>query len=121
MANDNISEAEYLRDKFPYGHQKFIPLCLEEMDLHSRKNHDYAYSGDPLGNFHRVSDMLHTWRVNCPPWGVAFIYMMKQVDAVGNMLGNNYEGEVEGLKGRLQDISVYAKLIGILYDERERT
>ena len=108
-----------LRVHYPYGHPEFIPLCLEEMELHSQKNADYARGGDSLGNFKRVSKTLSLWGIDCPPYVVALIYMMKQVDAVGWMLGQNYEGQVEGIKSRLQDISVYAKLIGILYKERE--
>mgnify|MGYP001558514946 CR=1 FL=1 len=107
-----------LRSMFPHGHRKFILACLDEMELHSQKNADYAKGGDPLGNFHRVSLMLNSWGLDVSPALVAFIYMLKQVDAVGNMLGQKYEGEVEGINKRLQDISVYAKLIGVLYDEQ---
>ena len=117
MNIDDTNELDFLRPKFPHGHPKFISLCLEEMELHSQKNHDYAYGGDPLGNFNRVAEMLQEWGWDIRPYDVAFVYMMKQVDAVGNMMGQGYEGQVEGLKGRLQDISVYAKLIEILYEE----
>lgn len=110
----DINELDFLMDKFPHGHPKFIPMCLEEMELHSKKNYDYAHNGDPLGNFNRVSAMLEQWDYAMSPADVAFIYMLKQVDAVGNMLGQGYEGQVEGIKAKLQDISVYAKLIGIL-------
>jgi len=120
MSHEDISEVELLSEKFPYGHPNFVSLCLEEMELHSSKNRDYTGGGeaDPLGNFKRVSEMLQHWGFNLAPHDVALVYMLKQVDAIGNMLGQGYEGKVEGLKGRLQDISVYAKLIGILYDSR---
>lgn len=107
-----------LRKYYPHGHPDFIPKCLEEMELHSKKNKDYARGGNPLGNFNRVSEMLERFGFWCPPHMVAFIYMMKQVDAVGRMLGMGYEGEVEGVEAKLQDVSVYAKLIGILYKEQ---
>jgi len=105
---------EIIRVKYPNGHPDFIPMCLEEMELHSKKNADYAYGGDPLGNFTRVSDMLKSFGINLPPYAVALVYMMKQVDAVGRMIGQDYEGDVEGIDGRLEDISIYAKLIRIL-------
>ena len=110
-----------LYTKSPYGHPDFIPLCLDEIRLHSEKNKDYT-SGDasaPLGNFYRVSAFLLDWGIDIPPYLVAFIYMMKQLDAVGNMLGENYKGEIEGIEERLRDVSVYAKLIQILYEEAQ--
>ncbi len=108
---------ETLRARYPNGHPKFIDKCIQEMDLHSRKNADYAHDGDPLGNFKRVSQMWAAWGVDKPAHVVAFEYLMKQLDAVGNMIGNNYEGTVEGIVSKLRDISVYAKLTEILYEE----
>lgn len=96
---------------------KFNKLCQEEIELHDRKNNDYARGGDPLGNFKRVSRMLKEWGITLPPYAVAWVYLMKQIDAAGNMIGQDYNGEVEGIKGRLQDISVYAKLALILYED----
>lgn len=114
-----VTMEAFLRDRYPNGHPKFVALCLEEMKLHSEKNADYAKGGDPLGNFNRVSAAWKQWGVDKPPHVVAFEYLMKQLDAVGNMLGQEYEGQVEGVKGRLQDISVYAKLVQILYAENK--
>lgn len=111
--------ATILRESFPHGHLKFIPLCLEEIELHSAKNADYARGGDPLGNFKRVSLMLQEWGLKLPPSVVAWIDLLKQVDAVGNMLCQGYEGEVEGVAQKLKDISVYAKLAMILHERGE--
>ena len=108
-----------LRAEYPNGHPSFIGLCLEEMKLHSAKNADYAKGGDPLGNFHRVSEVLNHAGLKVSPAMVAFIYMMKQMDAAGRMLCSGYEGQVEGLADRLMDIGVYAKLIQILRREEE--
>ena len=122
IPDDNISremaETE-LRLLFPHGHPDFLPKFLAMIKLHSDKNHDYAKGGNPLGNFNRVSDMLKQWGIDLPPYAVAMVYMLKQVDCVGNMIGQNYEGSVEGIDGRLQDISVYATLISILYKEAQ--
>jgi len=111
---------EQLRKLYPNGHPDFIPMCLAEMELYSKKNADYAQGGNPLGNFNRVSKMLKRWGIDCPPYQVALIYMMKQVDSVVRMIGKGYEGEGEGLEDKLEDISVYSKLIRILYDNRLR-
>lgn len=99
------------------GHPKYKKLTEDELRLHSEKNQDYARGGDPLGNFKRVSDTLAKWGYEMPPRDVAFIFMMKQLDVVGNMLGQDYEGQTEGIKGRLMDIAVYAKLMIILGEE----
>jgi hypothetical protein len=112
--NIKTIEAE-LRKLYPSGHPDFIPMCLEEIKLHSEKNADYAKYGNPLGNFKRVSGMLWLCGMpETPPEVVALIYMLKQIDAVMNMLIKDYEGEIEGIDAKLKDIAVYAKLISIL-------
>ena len=99
------------------GHPRFKELIEQELELHNAKNRDYSRGGNPLGNFYRVSDMLHSFGIELSPAQVGFVYMMKQVDAAGRMLGQGYEGDTEGLAGRLQDISIYAKLVTILKEE----
>ena len=110
-----------LRGRYPNGHPDFIPMCLGEIELHSAKNADYAHSGNPLGNFTRVSAMIQICGGAISRSQVALIYMLKQIDAVMCMLFQNYEGKVEGADAKLQDISVYAKLIRILRREESRT
>ena len=102
------------RGAFPNGHPDFIPMCLGEMDLHSRKNADYAGAGEALRNFYSVAKQLDE-----SPAFVALTYMLKQVDAVTAMIVEGREGAVEGLDSRLQDIGVYSKLIRILLKEAE--
>jgi len=113
---------EELRKLFPHGHEKFVELCFKEMDLHSQKNHDYAAGGDHLGNFMRVAKILSLYpglKISQPKV-IALVYCMKQFDSVLHMFDQAYEGKVEGIKERLQDISVYTKLISILYEEEKR-
>ena len=99
------------------GHPRFRELTEEEIALHAAKNADYAHGGNPLGNFYRVSDALKSYGIDVSPAQVGFIYMMKQVDSAGRMLFCNYEGETEGVGGRLGDVSIYAKLVRILREE----
>jgi hypothetical protein len=106
-----------VKEEVNQGHPRFYELLAEMGELHSIKNKDYTLGGDPMGNFNRVSDMLTAWGINCSPYAVAFLYMIKQLDAVGNMIGQGYEGEVEGIKDRLMDIAIYSLLAIILYDE----
>ena len=106
-----------MKKKDFHGHPDYLKLTEDELKLHSAKNRDYATGGDPLGNFKRVSDMLTKWGYSITPRDTAFIFLMKQLDAVGNMLGQEYEGQTESIDGRLMDISVYAKLMIILGKE----
>lgn len=109
---------EQLREGFPYGHERFIELSLDEMSLHSQKNYDYAHGGNPLGNFVRVANILSNYPgLKLTPPVVALIYAMKQLDAVLWQLSQGYEGAVEGIQDKAQDIHVYVKLFRILLEE----
>ena len=104
---------ENLKGFFPNGHERFIDLSLREVQLHSDKNHDYSSGGAALGNFDRVAAILKQYpglelgdrKV------VALVYALKQLDAVLWGLAKGIKHKVEGLDGRLQDISVYVKLV----------
>lgn len=104
---------EELRKEYPYGHKDFLPISLGEAALHSDKNHDYAAGGDALGNFDRVASILALYpglklsdrKV------VTLVYCLKQLDAVLWGLSQSIAHKVEGLTSRLQDISVYTKLV----------
>jgi len=93
-------------------------LTAQELDLYKAKNRDYTGNqGDTYGNFNRVSAILKLWGFDIPPNVVGLIYMLKQLDAAGNMMGNNYEGKVENIDARLTDVHVYAKIIRLLGDK----
>ena len=53
-----VNASELLHNQFQHGHPKYIELALRDIELHNKKNHDYAQGGDPLGNFQRVSEIL---------------------------------------------------------------
>lgn len=122
MSDRTTEVEERLREVFPHGHPDFLPTTVREMQLHSDKNHDYAAGGSPLGNFERVSAILGLYpnlklsdqRV------VALVYALKQVDAVLWGLNQNIEHKVEGLNSRLQDISVYSKIVMCMNTEAAR-
>ncbi len=104
------------------GHPYFLEMTLKELKLHSEKNKDYTKGGDSLGNFKRVSKILSNYpklklsdsRV------VAIVYLLKQLDAVLWMISNEYEGKVENIDSRMQDVHIYAKIIRILNKEMKR-
>uniref|UniRef100_A0A6M3L6D5 Terminase n=1 Tax=viral metagenome TaxID=1070528 RepID=A0A6M3L6D5_9ZZZZ len=100
------------------GHPDFYRMTEEENRLYSKKNKDYAQGGNPMGNFMRVGNILSNYPgLNLKsPTVVALVYMMKQLDSALWMLSNKYEGEVENIDTRLQDVSIYAKLARILHN-----
>ena len=104
-----------------HGHPDFYKITQEEIELHSSKNKDYAQGGDPLGNFKRVASILSLYPGLKPstPIVVALIYALKQLDAALWMLSQGYEGKVENIDTRLQDVHVYMKLARILHREEK--
>lgn len=109
-----------LREQFPHGHRRFIEISLEEMQLHSDKNHDYASGGDALGNFKRVAAILALYpdlKIS-DPRVVALVYALKQVDATLWALNSGIEAKVEGIEKRLADVSVYSKIVMCMEGDR---
>ena len=110
-----------IREVFSHGHPDFITKCMEEIALHSNKNHDYAVGGDPCGNFLRVATILKQYpglKLSDPAI-VAMIYALKQLDAYLWIKSNGHKTKSEGISERLRDISVYAKIIDILDNQRK--
>jgi len=108
-----------LAKKYTSGHPGFYKLLEEEAKLHNDKNHDYAIGGNPLGNFHRVAEILsHYPNLDLSKSSVvALVYMMKQIDANLWMASQGHKPKVEGSKSRWMDVSVYAKIIILLIQE----
>lgn len=117
MTFESISNE--LRELYPRGHRDFISLALEEIQLYSKKSHDFAKGGDPHGNFKRVASWMQLypnidWATSV---GVALLYKMKQFDAAMWQISEGFEGKTEGVDKRLEDDSVYDKIIRILRKE----
>jgi len=110
-----------LKSIFPHGHDGFIPMSIQEMDLHSRKNKDYAGGGRPTGNFDRVGAIVSMYPD--VKWGkpqnVAMFYALKQLDAYLWLENGDRDGEVEGKDARLGDISVYSKIIRLIMRDKK--
>lgn len=127
-----VSEMDYgdgndlvrsLRELYPYGHERFIPMTLDEMQLHSTKNHDYAFGGKATGNFDRVANILDQYPgLNMSrPWNVATVYLLKQLDAALWLECKGHDAKVEGQDARWGDVSVYSKIIRLLIKEGKET
>lgn len=119
----NFQVEKDLRQTYPHGHPQFLPITVRELELHSNKNYDYAKGGPALGNFDRVAAILALYpnlklsdrRI------VAMVYALKQLDAVLWGISEGIAHKVEGLNSRLQDISVYAKLVQCMNDDDAAT
>jgi hypothetical protein len=104
------------------GHPRFYELVKDITDLHDRKNTDYA-SGTkegPLGNFERVSVItkLYPGFDWDSAFGVAMIYMLKQLDAAFTLRSQKRESVTgEGIATRLRDVTVYSLIGQILVEE----
>ena len=122
MDSTNKDLKVLLREQFPHGHPRFIEILLDMMDLHSRKNRDYAASDlghSPLGNFQRVGKILGLYPGLDPsdPRVVACIYRLKQLDQTLFSISIGREGKVEGMSPRYRDQSVYTVIEEILNEE----
>ena len=127
MSGDHVEHTsreivDELREIFPNGHPKYLPIAFAQLTLHSLKNGDYAGGGSPLGNFERVSAILALYpRLHLSNKKVvALVYMLKQLDAVLWGLNSNITHKVEGLPGRLDDIAVYANIVQCMVQDEEK-
>lgn len=118
--NPTIDELiDILHRRFPYGHPGFIPMTLDEMQLHSLKNHDYAHGGKPTGNFDRVARILSMYPGMdfSKSQNVAVTYLLKQLDAALWLENQGHTAIVQDAGERWRDVSVYAKIIILLLGE----
>lgn len=111
-----------LRELFPHGHEDFIGMTIEEMDLHSRKNFDYAGGGKPTGNFDRVGAIVSMYpNVKWgKPQNVAMFYSLKQIDAYLWLENTDRDGAVEGKDARMGDVSIYSKIMRLIMRDKKK-
>jgi hypothetical protein len=119
LSENTIRDA--MKELFPNGDPKFLEIMMNQIDLYNRKNKDYASAKegeefDPNGNFNRVSTImsLYPGLSLSDPRVFALALLMKQFDQVCWSLSRGFEGEVEGLDPKLQDIVVYFVIIRCL-------
>lgn len=89
-----------------HGDPRFYGLLEEIADLHSRKNHDYAKTTEPLSNFNRARDL------GVEPWRGVLIRMSDKWSRIEQLSGGKV-AKNESLRDSLIDLAVYA-LIDIL-------
>ena len=117
-----VDVLETLKELYPNGDPLFLEMMFQEIELYNSKNKDYAAGQvgqkiNPNGNFDRVACFFKMYpglkvsdsRVVC------LTYIMKQLDQISWSLSRGYEGEIEGLDSRLQDIAVYTNILRVLH------
>ena len=111
---------DYLHETYPNGHKLFVDISVEELDLHNKKNHDYAAGGSPTGNFERVARILS----NYPnldftdPIVVCLFWMLKQLDVILWSLSQKITLKVDSLDHRFGDVCVYTKIARCMWRDR---
>ena len=106
-----------------HGHPDFYKLTEGEIELHNKKNYQYASDKDPLGNFRRVGVLCHKVlnNPNIPDnIKIGMVLMAKQIDAVYDIIGEGKQNTVESVEDKFRDISVYSKINHIMYREQKK-
>ncbi len=99
-------------EKKQYGHPDFYKLLEQMADLHSRKNHDYAGTADPLKN------LLACKRIGLDPFtGVVVRLQDKWSRLEEFMKSKELLVKDESVIDTLMDNAVYSLLAIILYKE----
>ncbi len=93
-----------------HGDPRFYALLEEIAALHSRKNHDYAPSEEPLANF-RMAEKL-----GVPPWKGVLVRMSDKWSRI-QQLSNGKSPKNESLRDSLIDLAVYALIDVLLIEE----
>jgi len=92
-----------------FGDPRFYALLDELAALHSRKNHDYASSNEPLANL-RMSEAF-----GIPAWKGTLVRMS---DKWGRIVQLSQKAPLnESLRDSLIDLSVYSLLCILLLEE----
>lgn len=96
-----------------FGHPRFYEILKDMADLHSRKNHDYAGTSDPLKNLRACT------RIDLEPFMGVLVRLqdkwsrLEEFVKSGKLMVKN-----ESVIDTLMDNAVYSVLAIILYEEQ---
>lgn len=95
-----------------HGSPAFYELLGDMAELHSRKNHDYAGSGDPLRNFYKSREQ------GIEPWRGVMIRLSDKWSRLESFCRQNeLKVKDESVEDTLMDNAVYSLLAIILRRE----
>ena len=96
-----------------YGDPRFYQLLEEMAELHSKKNFDYATSGDPFSNFRKCEVY------GIPAWKGCLTRMSDKWSRL-EQIASGKEPKNESLRDTLMDLSVYSLICLLLLPEPEQ-
>ncbi len=97
-----------------FGHPDFYKLLDQMAELHSRKNHDYAGTKDPLKNLRACE------RISLDPFKGVMVRLQDKWSRLEEFVNSgNLMVKQESVIDTLMDNAVYSLLAIILYKERQ--
>jgi len=104
------------KTKKQYGHPRFYEMLEAMAELHSRKNHDYAGTSDPLKNLRACE------RLELDPFMGVMVRLQDKWSRLEEFVkSGKLMVKGESVKDTLMDNAVYSILAIILYEEQEVT
>jgi len=99
-----------------FGHPRFYDVLEQMKELHSRKNHDYAGTSDPLKNLRACE------RLELKPFMGVMVRLQDKWSRLEEFVkSGKLMVKGESVKDTLMDNAVYSVLAIILYEEQEKT
>lgn len=101
--------------KTQHGHPRFYEMLEAMAELHSRKNHDYAGTSDPLKNLRACK------RLELKPFMGVMVRLQDKWSRLEEFVkSGKLMVKGESVKDTLMDNAVYSILAIILYEEEEK-
>ena len=95
-----------------YGHRRFYELLDKMAEIHSKKNRDYGKLEDPLANFKMSREL------GISPFLGCLIRISDKYSRIAGFAKKGFmEVKEESIQDTLIDLSVYAIIATILYEE----
>jgi len=98
-----------------FGHPRFYEILEDMGELHSKKNHDYAGTSDPLKNLRACT------RLDLEPFMGVMVRLQDKWSRLEEFVkSGKLMVKGESVKDTLMDNAVYSILAIILYEEQEK-
>jgi hypothetical protein len=108
-----MGKEEIVKAEVQYGHPAMEGHFKQLLDIHRKKDHDYA--GDkPLSNFKKSEDF------GVPAWRGALIRMADKWSRLCSLAKNEAHVQDETIDDTLDDLAVYAMIVKTLKQEAEK-